>query len=90
MAHKVHLRQGKNGTTACASARVDNAGNIVPNGRKTYRRMTAEAVLPEDFRALPISARCSHCCDRFTPMMNARRAKNGKPLYKNAMTKELA
>lgn len=87
---KTHLRQGKNGTTACASQGQRKDGTIIRNGRRTYQYMAVEAVSPEEFRAIAAKDRCSHCCDRFTPMMNARRALSGKPAYKNAMTKELA
>lgn len=90
MAHKVHLRQGTNGTPACA-ARGFNAktGKIIRNQRSTYQHMSAVSVDPEDFRATPAEDRCAHCCDRFTPMMNARRKLTGKPLYADAMTKTL-
>lgn len=87
-ASKIHLRQGVDGTTACASAGTRN-GKIIRNGRSTYQHMTAVAVSPDEFRATPADRRCAHCCDRFTPMMNARRAKSGKPLYADAMTKTL-
>ncbi len=90
MTHKIHLRQGKNGTTACAAKGVRANGDIIRNARSTYQAMSAEAVSPEEFRALPHADRCAHCCDRFTPMMNARRKKNGLPLYADAMTKTLA
>lgn len=89
MAGKVHLRQGTNGTTACASKGTRKDGTVIRNSRTTYQHMGAVAVTPEEFRATPAADRCAHCCDRFTPMMNARRAKSGKPLYKDAMTKEL-
>lgn len=87
--HKIHLRQGKNGTPACAARGVGKDGNIIRNSRTTYQHMSAVAVSPDEFRATPAEDRCAHCCGRFTPMMNARRAKNGKPLYKDAMTKTL-
>ena len=89
-ARKIHLRQGKNGTTACASQGVDRNGHVIRNSRRTYQCMNVEAVTPEEFRAVPASDRCAHCCDRFTPMMNARRKITGKPLYADAMTKTLA
>ena len=93
MAHKIHLRQGKGGTTACASRGVGKDGKIIYNSRNTYRNMGVTALTPEEFRAayaINPNSVCAHCCDRFTPMMNQRRAKSGKPFYKNAMTKELA
>lgn len=89
MAHKVHLRQGVNGTTACASRGQRADGTIIRNSRTTYQRMSVASVDPEQFRATPAADRCAHCCDRFTPMMNARRAKKGLPLYADAMTKTL-
>ena len=89
MTHKIHLRQGVNGTTACAAKFVRNDGSIARNARTTYQAMSATAVSPEEFRAVPAADRCAHCCDRFTPMMNARRAKAGKPLYADAMTRTL-
>lgn len=88
--HKIHLRQGKRGTTACASRAVTKSGTIIRNARATYQHMTAVAVSPEEFRATPAEHRCAHCCDRFTPMMNRRRAASGKPLYADAMSKTLA
>jgi hypothetical protein len=51
--------------------------------------MSAVSVSPEEFRAIPAEDRCAHCCDRFTPMMNARRSMLGMPLYADAMTKTL-
>lgn len=90
MAHKIHLQQGTDGTAACAARGTTAAGKIIRNARKTYQTMSATSVSPEAFRALAPADRCAHCCDRFTPMMNARRVKSGKPLYKDAMTKELA
>jgi hypothetical protein len=90
MTHKIHLRQGVNGTTACASRGVRKNGKIIRNRRSTYQHMSVEAVRPVEFRAVPADQRCAHCCDRFTPMMNARRAKAGLPLYADAMTQTLA
>ena len=90
MASKIHLRQGKDGTTACCAKGRTASGRIIRNSRATYQGMTAVVVAPEDFRSTPSANRCAHCCDRFTPMMNARRKLTGKPLYKDAMTKELA
>jgi len=90
MAQKIHLRQTVNGRTACSVRGRRADGSIIFNSRDTYRNMGAIAVSPEEFRALPATDRCAHCCDRFTPMMNARRKAAGKPLYKDAMTKELA
>lgn len=89
MAHKVHLQQGEKGTTACAASGFRADGTIIRNGRTSYQHMSAIVVSPEDFRATPAADRCAHCCDRFTPMMNARRAKVGKPPYADAMTKTL-
>jgi len=89
MGHKIHLAQGVDGTTACSCVGERN-GKIIRNSRTKYQHMSAKSVTPEEFRATPAADRCAHCCDRFTPMMNARRVKAGKPLYANAMTKELA
>ena len=89
MAHKIHLRQGINGTTACACSGCDKNNKVILNNRVTYRSMNTISVSPDEFRATPEADRCAHCCDRFTPMMNARRAKAGKPLYADAMTKTL-
>ena len=75
MANKIHLRQGVNGTPACAANGFNSkTGKIRRNGRTTYQHMSATVLSPEDFRAVPAEDRCAHCCDRFTPMMNARRA----------------
>lgn len=90
MAHKIHLRQGVNGSTACATRGQRADGTLIRNARRCYQYMGTIAVDPEAFRAAPAADRCAHCCGRFTPMMNARRTKSGKPLYKDAMTKELA
>ena len=89
MTQKVHLRQGVKGTTACASSGMRKDGTVIRNGRSTYQHMSAKVVDPEEFRATPAEHRCAHCCDRFTPMMNQRRALVGKPLYEDAMTKTL-
>lgn len=90
MAHKTHLRQTLQGSPACAASGFNaKTGKTRLNGRLTYRDMAANVVDPEEFRATPAEDRCAHCCDRFTPMMNARRAVAGKPLYKDAMTKTL-
>jgi hypothetical protein len=89
MAYKIHLRQGVNGTTACATKGQTASGRIIRNSRATYQFMGADSVSPDEFRAAPEADRCAHCCDRFTPMINARRAKSNKPLYADAMTKTL-
>lgn len=89
MAQKIHLRQTVKGRTACSVRLARSDGKIVFNSRDTYRNMGAVAVSPDEFRETVPENRCAHCCDRFTPMMNARRARAGKPLYKDAMTKEL-
>lgn len=87
---KIHLMQGVDGTSACAARGFNKkTGKIIRNARTTYQHMTAKSVTPEEFRATPAEHRCAHCCDRFTPMMNARRALAGKPLYADAMTKTL-
>ncbi len=90
VAHKIHLRQGKDGTTACAAKGRSASGMVIRNSRSTYQFMGAVSVEPEAFRATPAADRCAHCCHRFTPMMNARRKVSGKPLYADAMTKTLA
>ncbi len=91
MANKIHLRQGVNGTTACASKGTTRDGKVIKNSRMSYKTIPFSCtVLAEDFRAIPAADRCAHCCDRFTPMMNARRKLKGLPPYKDAMTKELA
>jgi hypothetical protein len=87
---KIHLRQGTDGTPACACAGLDaKTLKIIRNSRATYQQMSSISVSPEEFRAVNPKDRCSHCCDRFTSVMNARRRLSGKPLYKDAMTKEL-
>lgn len=91
MAHKVHLKQTVQGAPACAASGFDpKTGKTRMNARTTYRHMDAVVLSPDEFRAAPAEDRCAHCCDRFTPMMNARRKVAGKPLYKDAMTKTLA
>lgn len=87
MTHKTHLRQGVNGTTACAARGMRADGTVIKNSRTTYQAMSATAVTPEEFRLVPAADRCAHCCDRFTPMMNARRKAKGLPLYADAMSK---
>ena len=89
MTHKIHFRQGIHGTTACASRGTRANGTIIRNSRRTYQTMGAVAVGVDEFRETPAEQRCAHCCNRFTAVLNARRAKNGKPLYKDAMTREL-
>lgn len=89
MAHKVHLQFGVKGTTACAATGTRKDGTVIRNGRTTYQHMGATVVTPEEFRATPAEHRCAHCVDRFTTVMNQRRAKVGKPLYADAMTKTL-
>jgi hypothetical protein len=88
MTHKIHLKQSVGGVPACA-CRGQRNGKIVRNSRNTYQHMSAVSVSPEEFRAIPSEDRCAHCCDRFTPMMNARRSMLGMPLYADAMTKTL-
>lgn len=90
MAKKVHLRQGVNGTTACASDGVDKNNKVIYNHRIKYRRMDTVSVTPDEFRATPAEDRCAHCVARFTFVMNQRRKMHGKPLYADAMTKTLA
>jgi hypothetical protein len=88
---KIHLRQGTDGTAACACKAVNTAtGKVIRNSRSTYQQMSSVSVTPEEFRTANPADRCAHCCDRFTSVMNARRKLSGKPLYKDAMTKELA
>jgi hypothetical protein len=90
MAHKVHLLGTVQGTPVCATSGFNaKTGKTHLNRRMTYRAMSATVVSPEEFRATPAKNRCAHCCDRFTPVMNARRAAVGKPLYADAMTKRL-
>lgn len=91
MAQKIHCRQSVNGTAACAVKGVDRNNQIIRNSRSNYQCIPASHIVSvDDFRATPAADRCAHCCDRFTPMINARRRRSGKPLYKDAMTKELA
>ncbi len=85
MTRKIHLRQGKNGTTACASLGVDSRGNVVRNGRQTYQCMASEVVGVNEFMATPAADRCAHCCDRFVPMMTARHARLGLPPFTGAL-----
>lgn len=89
MTRKVHLVFGTKGTTACAARGADANGKVIRNARATYQRMGAVAVGPDEFRATPAADRCAHCCDRFTDVMNSRRAKAGLPLYADAMTKTI-
>lgn len=90
MAHKIHLKQTVQGDPACAASGFNaKTGKTRLNGRMTYRTMSATVVSPEEFRNVAAEDRCAHCCDRFTPMMNARRKVKGLPLYKDAMTKTL-
>jgi len=90
MTTKIHFRVGKNGTTACASSGVTKDGMIRRNSRTTYQHMSVVSVGPNEFFATPAADRCSHCCDRFTAVINERHRRLGKPLYKNALTKERA
>lgn len=86
---KIHARQGKNGSPACAARGVDSRGNVVRNGRQTYQFMASEVVGPNEFVDTNPADRCAHCCDRFTPMMNARNARLGLPLFADALTRTL-
>lgn len=90
MTHKIHLRQSVNGSPACAILGVRADGTVIRNGRVTYQTMSATVVSVDEFRETPAADRCAHCCDRFTPMLNRRRAKAGKALYADAMTKTFA
>lgn len=85
MNSKVHLRQGKDGTTACASRGVDGRGKVLRNSRRTYQFMASKVVGPNEFVATPASARCAHCCDRFVPMMVARHKRLGLPPFTGSL-----
>jgi hypothetical protein len=91
MANKIHFRLTAQGHAACACGCVKKDGKVNMNQRSTYATIPASCVVgPDEFRATAPSDRCAHCADQFTARMNARRVKTGKPLYKDAFTKELA
>ncbi len=92
MTHKIHLRTNvatsSRVMTACSSTTA-GTGKVRNNSRASYRNiLAAYAVTPDEFRTTPDADRCAHCCDQFLSVMNRRRAASGKPLYKNAWTKE--
>jgi hypothetical protein len=90
MAYKIHLLVSVKGKTACNSNAVGN-GKMIFNSRKAMEFIPdSYKVNPDDFRAAPASDRCAHCSDKFLETMNRRRKMNGKPLYANVWTKELA
>jgi hypothetical protein len=90
MAYKIHLLVSVKGKTACNSNAVGN-GKVTFNSRKAMEFIPdSYKVNPDDFRAAPASDRCAHCSDKFLGEMNRRRKNNGKPLYANVWTKELA
>lgn len=90
MAHKIHLIASAKGKTVCNARSIGN-GKVIFNSRKAMEFIPdANKVHPEDFRATPASDRCAHCSDKFLETMNRRRKINGKPLYANVWTKELA
>lgn len=90
MANKIHLRATVGGKTVCATRHIGN-GKLRNNARATYATIPAAFIVnPDEFRAAADADRCAHCAEKFTETMNRRRARNGKPLYKNAFTKELA
>jgi len=90
MTSKIHLRQGKDGTTACASRGVDSNGKVVRNGRRTYQFMASEVVGPQAFYDAPAADRCAHCCDRFVPMMTERHKRLGLPPFTLTLKTEAA
>lgn len=90
MANKIHFRATIGGKTVCATRPVGN-GKMRNNNRQTYGTIPSHHVVgPEEFRAVAPENRCAHCSEQFTDTMNRRRKISGKPLYKNAFTKELA
>ena len=90
MAHKIHFQATKGGRSACAVGQRLSNGMYTLNQRQTYADIPASHIVrPDEFRAAAPEDRCAHCCDRFQSMMNERRKANGKPLYKNAWTKEI-
>lgn len=91
MANKIHFRATKQGIAACACG-PSLPGNVVyKNNREKYAHIPANCVVgPDEFRATPQEQRCAHCENQFTYRMNERRKVSGKPLYKDAFTKELA
>ena len=91
MTNKIHFRMTKQGHAACACGSVKSGNKVSMNHRSTYATIPASHVVgPDEFRATPAADRCAHCAEQFTARMNARRAISGKPLYKDAFTKELA
>lgn len=91
MANKIHFKATKEGSAACACGIAHKNGSVYKNQRATYASIPASCIVgPEEFRATPAADRCAHCSDQFTARMNSRRVKSGKPLYKDAFTKELA
>jgi hypothetical protein len=56
----------------------------------SYRYKTSGPTKDASGNAAPASDRCAHCSDKFLGEMNRRRKNNGKPLYANVWTKELA
>ena len=91
MAHKIHFLATKQGSAACAVGPIGSDGLIYKNRRSTYATIPeSHVVRADEFRATVSEDRCAHCAAQFTDRMNARRKLSGKPLYKDAFTKELA
>lgn len=91
MANKIHFKATKQGSAACAVGPSIAGGLTHKNRRSTYATIPASYIVdPDEFRATPSENRCAHCAAQFTERMNARRKVSGKPLYKDAFTKELA
>ena len=91
MANKIHFQATTQGSAACAVGFPTRSGAVVKNARATYATIpVSHIVTPDAFRATPAADRCAHCAAQFTERMNVRRAKSGKPAYKDAFTKEIA
>ncbi len=90
MADKIHFRATIQGSAACAVRHIGD-GMFRKNNRSSYATIPASHIVgPDGFRAAPSDDRCAHCAGLFTDLMNKRRTRSGKPLYKDAFTKEIA
>jgi hypothetical protein len=77
---KVHL-QGNKGETrdpmAMCATQYNGAGKIVSNHRASYVNMRSEIVKLADFKNVPASLRCAHCCDLLLIRRNRQRKEKG-------------
>lgn len=90
MAIKTHFKATKEGSAACAVGRPSVSGVVRKNNRATYTEIPESNIVgPDSFRNTPTVMRCSHCAAQFTDRINIRRTRTGKPLYRDAFTKEL-